>query len=135
MSATVCSLIGHGLPLETIAVYPANPSKICRPKENLAVSVAERPQDVDVVLVVSPRDAEACRADWHVVDAHLGALASSGDPAEWQRNVRAESSALPKTHPQHVVPSPHPVNPVHPVSSFSAAGREDGMNGINRMVE
>jgi len=70
------------------------------------VPVAEGPQDVDVVLVVSPRDAETRRADWQVVDAHLGAPALSGDPAEWQRNLRAESSALPKTHPQHVFPSP-----------------------------
>ena len=91
--------------MEAIAVYPANPSQICRPKENLEVPVAEGPLDVDVVLVVSPRDAEARRADWHVVDAHLGALALSGDPAEWQRNLRAESSALPKTRPQHVFPS------------------------------
>jgi hypothetical protein len=57
---------------------------------HLEVPVADGPQDVDVVLVVSARDAEARRADWHVVDAHLGALALSGDPAEWQRKLRAE---------------------------------------------
>ena len=55
----------------------------------LDVPIADGPQDVDVVLVVSPRDAEQRRADWDLVSSRLGTLAVTEDPAAWQRQVRS----------------------------------------------
>ena len=56
----------------------------------LDVPIGDGPQEVDVVLVVSPHDAAARQADWEAVAACLGALPLTEDPALWQRSVRSE---------------------------------------------